>query len=140
VRRVIATYPQLQANGAEVAIEGPLPAVLANEASLTQVVSNLLTNAVKFVAPGTTAHVRVHADEIEGDVRLWIDDNGIGIDPRDHERIWKIFTRIRRAKDYEGTGIGLAIVRKAAERMNRTLGVESQLGQGSRFWLRLCKG
>ncbi len=140
VRRVAATYPQLQANGAEVSIRGTLPTVRANEASLTQIVSNLLTNAVKFVAPGTTAQVRVHADEIEGDVRLWIDDNGIGIDPRDHERIWTIFTRIGRAKDYEGTGIGLAIARKAAERMNGTLGVESQLGQGSRFWLRLCKG
>jgi signal transduction histidine kinase len=140
VRRVIATYPQLQANGAEVSIDGTLPTVIANEASLTQIVSNLLTNAVKFVAPGTKARVSVHADGIEGDIRLWIDDHGIGIDPRDHERIWTIFTRIGGTKDYEGTGIGLAIVRKAAERMNGTVGVESQLGQGSRFWLRLRSG
>jgi two-component system CheB/CheR fusion protein len=139
VRRVIATYPQLQAN-ADIAIEGKLPAVLANEASLTQVVSNLLTNAVKFVAPGTEARVRVRAEEIEGDVRLWIEDNGIGIDPRDHERIWTIFTRIGRAKDYDGTGIGLAIVRKAIERMQGTIGLESALGQGSRFWFWLHKG
>ncbi|HVS53585.1 MAG TPA: chemotaxis protein CheB [Opitutaceae bacterium] len=140
VRRVVATYPQLQANGAEVAIEGTLPTVLANEASLTQVVSNLLTNAVKFVAPGAKAQVTIRAEEIEGDVRLWIEDQGIGIDPRDHERIWTIFTRIGRAKDYEGTGIGLAIARKAVERMNGAIGLESQLGQGSKFWLRLRKG
>jgi signal transduction histidine kinase len=139
-RRVIATYPQLQANDVEIAIEGRLPAVQANEASLTQVISNLLTNAVKFVATGTAPRVRVWAEKIEGDVRLWIDDNGIGIDARDHERIWTIFTRLGRAKDYDGTGIGLAIVRKAVERMQGAIGVESALGQGSRFWFRLRAG
>ncbi len=139
VRQVIATYPQLQANGAEIAIEGPLPTLLAHEASLTQVISNLLSNAVKFIAPGATARVHIHADEIEGDARLWIADNGIGIDPANHARIWNIFTRIVRARDYEGTGIGLSIVRKAVERMNGTIGLESVLGQGSTFWLRLRK-
>lgn len=140
VRLVVATYQELQAKGVDIAIEGVLPAVLANEASLTQIVSNLLSNAAKFVAPGVPARVRIHADEIEGDVRLWIVDNGIGIDPRDQERIWTIFTRVVRAKDYEGTGIGLAIVRKAVERMGGTVGVESALGAGSRFWLRLRQG
>lgn len=137
VRRVIATYPQLQASGAEIAIEGTLPSVRANEASLTQVVSNLLTNAVKFVAPGTAARIRVRGERLEGDVRVSIVDNGIGIDPRDHARIWTIFTRIGRAKDYDGTGIGLAIVRKAVERMHGTMGLESELGAGSTFWFRL---
>ncbi|MEO5960043.1 MAG: PAS domain S-box protein, partial [Opitutaceae bacterium] len=140
VRLVIATYPHLQANGAEIAIEGTLPVVLANEAGLTQCISNLLTNAVKFVAPGTAARVRLHADEIEGDVRLWIEDNGIGIDARDHQRIWNIFTQVGRAKDYQGTGIGLAIARKAIERMHGTIGLESAPGRGSRFWLRLRQG
>jgi signal transduction histidine kinase len=139
VRRVIATDPQLQAHGADIAIASPLPAVLANEASLTQAISNLLDNAVKFVAPGVAAQVKVRAEEIEGDVRLWVEDNGIGIDPRDHDRMWGIFTRIERARAYEGTGIGLAIVRKAIERMNGQVGVESALGQGSRFWIRLRK-
>ncbi|HUR57155.1 MAG TPA: chemotaxis protein CheB [Opitutaceae bacterium] len=137
IPRVIATYPQLTANGAEIAIEGDLPTVVANEASLTQVISNLLTNAVKFVAPGTVARVRIHAETIEADARVWIVDNGIGIDARDHERIWTIFTRIGRARDYDGTGIGLAIVRKAIERMHGTIGLESAPGEGSRFWLQL---
>ncbi len=137
IRQVIATYPQLEAKNAEIAIEGSLPSVRANEASLTQVISNLLSNAVKFVARGTTARVRVWAEEIEGDVRLWIEDNGIGIAPEDQGRIWAIFTRVGRAKDYDGTGIGLAIVRKAVERMRGTAGLESAPGQGTRFWLRL---
>ena len=140
VRLVIATYPQLQASGAVIVIEGTLPTVLANEASLTQCISNLLSNAVKFVAPGVTPHVRIHAGITAGDDRIWIEDNGIGIDPRNHERIWNIFTQIGRAKDYPGTGIGLAIVRKAVERMNGTVGLESALGEGSKFWLRLRHG
>ena len=83
------------------------------------------------------AQVKVYADQIDGDPRLWIEDNGIGIDPADQSRIFNIFTRIGRANEYAGTGIGLAIVRKAVERMNGTIGVESALGRGSKFWLRL---
>lgn len=139
IRRMVTTYPEFNGDGVEIAIEGILPTVHANEASLTQVVSNLLTNAVKFVAPGTPARVRVRADESEGQVRVWIEDNGIGIDPRDHARIWGIFTRIGRTRDYEGTGIGLAIVRKAMERMNGTMGLESAAGAGSKFWFKLPK-
>jgi len=78
---------------------------------------------VKFVAPGVRAHVRVRADEAAGTRRLWIEDNGIGIAPADQPRIWGMFTRIGRAQDYEGTGIGLAIVRKAVERMNGEIGL-----------------
>lgn len=139
VRQVIFIYPQLQANGAQIKIEGTLPTVLAHEASLTQCISNLLSNAVKFVPRGRTAEVRVYADEINGDARLWIADNGIGIAPEDHQRIWAIFTRIGRAKDYEGTGIGLAIVRKSLERMSGSITLESALGEGSKFALRLRK-
>lgn len=139
VRQVIATYPLLSENGAKITIEGTLPEVLANQASLTQCASNLLSNAVKFVRPGETARVKIYADEIEGDVRLWIADNGIGIDPADQKRIFNIFTRIGREKEYPGTGIGLAIVRKAAERMGGRIGLESALGEGSKFSLRLRK-
>jgi PAS domain S-box-containing protein len=137
VRRVIATYPELQENGAEIALTGILPEVLAHDASLTQVVSNLLGNAVKFVAPGTTPKVNIRAEELDGDVRLWIEDNGIGIDAADQERIWTIFTRIGRAKDYDGTGIGLTVARKAVERMNGRIGLESAPGRGSKFWIQL---
>jgi PAS domain S-box-containing protein len=140
VRQVIDAFPHLQENDAQIDIEGHLPEVLAHEAGLTQCISNLLSNAVKFVAPGVTARVRVRAEEIDGEVCLWIEDNGIGIDPQNHERIWNIFTRVERDRDYTGTGIGLAIVRKAVERMNGKVGLESTLGDGSRFWLRLPKG
>jgi signal transduction histidine kinase len=73
-------------------------------------------------------------------VRVWIEDNGIGIAPENHKRIFRMFERINLAAEYEGTGIGLTIVRKAAERMGAKVGFDSELGKGSRFWIQLRKG
>jgi signal transduction histidine kinase len=140
VREIIEIYPQLQTGEAEIQIESRLPGVWGNHASLWQCLSNLLTNAVKFVAPGTKPRVSVRAEAIGADIRLWVEDNGIGIAPKDRERIFRMFERVSRATDFEGTGMGLAIVRKAAERMGGTAGVESVVGQGSKFWIQLKKG
>ena len=140
VRQIIETYPQLQTGEVEIQIDGGLPKVWGNPASLWQCLSNLLTNAVKFVASGTRPRVKVRAEAIGADIRLWVEDNGIGIAPKDRERVFRMFERVSRATDFEGTGMGLAIVRKAAERMGGTAGVESVLGQGSKFWIQLKKG
>jgi PAS domain S-box-containing protein len=158
VPEIIGTYPSLHPDHADIRIEGVLPTVMGNEPSLVQCVSNLLSNAVKFIAPGTRPHVKVWAEEIEPKaegressardtgaldsptVRLWVEDNGIGIEPKDHERIFKIFERIHSTTAYEGTGIGLAIARKAAERMGGSVGVQSEIGKGSKFWIQLRKG
>ncbi len=73
-------------------------------------------------------------------IRLWVEDNGIGIAPEHQKRIFRVFERLHGIESYPGTGIGLAIVQKAADRMGGQVGVESQLGQGSRFWIELRKG
>jgi signal transduction histidine kinase len=73
-------------------------------------------------------------------VRICIQDNGIGIAPESQGRIFRMFERINPASEYEGTGIGLPIARKAAERMGGEIGFESQVGQGSTFWIQLQKG
>jgi signal transduction histidine kinase len=70
-------------------------------------------------------------------IRLWIEDNGIGIDPDDQERIFRLFERGRVMSKYAGTGIGLAIVRRGVERMGGRVGLESSPGAGSRFWVEL---
>ncbi len=137
IRQVIDTYPQLQAGNAEIQIEGVLPRVLGGEASLAQCISNLLTNAVKFVAPGTRPRVKIRAEAIGTDIRLWVEDNGVGIGAQDQIRIFKMFERINPAAAYEGNGMGLAIIHKAMERMGGQRGVESEAGQGSRFWIQL---
>jgi signal transduction histidine kinase len=137
VRQIIGTYPELQAGKAEILIEGVLPKVSGGEASLAQCISNLLTNAVKFVAPGASPCVKIRAEAAGAEVRLWVEDNGIGVAPKDQGRIFKMFERVDRAAAYEGTGMGLAIVRKAVERMGGQCGVVSESGAGSKFWIQL---
>ena len=141
VRDVVEQYPQLGGDGREgkIIIRSPLLPVLGHEGFLTQALANLLTNACKFVAPGTTPQVIVRTEAMGEGVRLWVEDNGIGIAPEHHDRLFKMFGRIHPDDKYEGTGIGLAIVKKAAERMGGTVGFESEPGKGSRFWVQLRK-
>jgi signal transduction histidine kinase len=136
VRELVQRYQQMLPPRADVQI-APLDDVLGHEPLLTQVFSNLLLNAVKFVAPGAMPTVRVWSEKRDREVRLWIEDNGIGIDPRFHHRLFRVFERIHPELSYEGNGIGLAIVRKATERMHGTVGVESDGTTGSKFWIQL---
>jgi two-component system sensor histidine kinase/response regulator len=137
VREIIEQYPGLQPPDADIRIEGRLPMVWANEAILTQCISNLLGNAIKFVPPKVTPRVVVRVEITGEEVTFWFEDNGIGIAPRDLDRIFGIFVRVHSTESYRGTGIGLSIVRRAAEKMGGKVGVESTLGQGSRFWLQI---
>jgi PAS domain S-box-containing protein len=119
---------------------GPaLPVLQADRVTLVQILSNLLSNAIKFVAPGVDPTVEVRAEEMDGVVRVWVEDNGIGIDVRHAERVFKMFERLHGMEAYSGTGVGLAIVRKAVERMGGRVGVQSETGSGSRFWFELAK-
>jgi signal transduction histidine kinase len=141
IHEIVALNPALDSASADIVIERPLPRLSANKAALTQVVSNLLSNAVKFVPAGVRPRIRVWGAEAgDGMVQLWFEDNGIGISPQSQARLFKIFVRLNGPERYEGTGIGLAIVRKAVERMGGSAGVESEEGKGSRFWVRLAKG
>jgi PAS domain S-box-containing protein len=144
----------------------PLPSVLGHSATLLRVLVNLLSNALKFVSPGVQPRIRIWAEEVEEVLRrrevpprslgetetlrvesdtttkwihLWVEDNGIGIAPEYHQRIFGVFERLHGVEVYPGTGIGLAIARKGVERMGGKIGVESALGQGSRFWIELRK-
>ena len=140
VRDIIHTYPNFQPPGAEIQVDGILPQVMGHEGFLTQCVSNLLGNAVKFVKPGEKPKIRIFAQLKRDDVvRVWFEDNGIGIPPKNHERIFRMFERLHPAEEYEGMGIGLTIVKKAVERMGGRVGFESEVGKGSEFWIELRK-
>lgn len=138
LRGMLDTYPELQSSKAQIQIEGEIPLVMGNQAGLTQCFSNLLGNAVKFVKPGQVPRVRIWAETRDSVVRLWFEDNGIGIPKSMQPRVFDMFSRGHR--NYEGTGIGLALVRKVMERMGGKVGVESEEGKGSRFWLELKPG
>lgn len=137
VPEIVQQYAELRSNDAQIEVLAPLPTVLAHEPSLTQVISNLLTNAVKFVAPGTRPRVLVGHDVAGDRVRVWVQDNGIGIAPEHQARLFTMFERVHAHLPYDGTGVGLAIVRKAVERMNGRVGVRSDGQTGSCFWIEL---
>jgi signal transduction histidine kinase len=148
LRGMLDTYPEFI--NSDIQLEEPLLPVIGNEAALTQCFSNLLGNAVKFVKPGERAAVRVWSEwrqvppvpgenRAAGDwVRIWVEDRGIGIPPVMLPKLFKMFSR--GSRDYEGTGIGLALVRKVVHRMGGQVGVETEPGQGSRFWVELRPG
>lgn len=132
---IIKTYPDFQPPKAEISVSTDLPSVRGNEAALTQCFSNLLQNAVRFAGPDRVPQVRIWSERIDERVRISVEDNGVGIPQSMQERIFGLFQR--GSNSGQGTGVGLAIVRKAAERMGGRVGVISEPGHGSRFWVEL---
>jgi PAS domain S-box-containing protein len=146
VESLLHDFPAPEDRPAEIQVEHPMLPVYGHEAFVGQALSNLLTNAIKFMPPDRSARVRVWSEETrrnggggpgEAWVRIYVADNGVGIAPEDQTRIFRIFERVHPSEKYEGTGIGLAIVQKAVERMGGRVGVKSTPGEGSRFWIEL---
>jgi PAS domain S-box-containing protein len=132
--------PEIAHVKAEVRVERPLPTVLGDRLLLLHTLSNLLSNALKFVPPGQAPKVRVHSERRGAAWRIWVEDEGIGIDARFGERLFRMFERLHGEKAYPGTGIGLAIVKRSVERMRGNVGFESGSGKGARFWFELPSG
>jgi signal transduction histidine kinase len=124
---------QAAAVHALVEVAQPLPAVLAHEALLVQVFDNLVGNALKFVAPGTVPHVRIRARETDEWVEVEVADNGIGIALSERERVFGVFERLHGQEGYAGSGIGLAIVRRAVERMGGSVRIIDPADGGTVF-------
>lgn len=137
VNDLIDQYPDLHAAREYITIHRPLPMVCANSALLTQALAHLLSNALKFVPPFRTPEVHLSAERRERTIRLWVKDNGVGIPAEYHEKIFGMFEQLAPPGQGAGTGMGLAVARRAVERMHGAIGVESKLGEGSRFWIDL---
>jgi len=132
---IVTQYPHLQEARPELQIERPLLNVMGSRGLITQMVVNLISNAVKFVSPGTRPKVRLWTERRNGKVRLWIEDNGIGVSAEDQRKIFQLFSRADAAEAYEGSGVGLALVQRAARRLGGGLGIDPAAGGGSRFWI-----
>jgi PAS domain S-box-containing protein len=127
--------PDIEQRRAVVVKKGPLPRVFGNRVVLQVALSNLLGNAMRFVAPGTRPKVILRPEMRQEYLRLWIEDNGIGIAPENLGKIFGVFQRLHKPETYPGTGIGLALVSKGIERIGGRVGVESEVGRGSKFWM-----
>jgi signal transduction histidine kinase len=136
-QEAVAGDSRLKAARENISVPAPLGNAMADAQALVQCFSHLLNNALKFVPSGTRPEVKVSTERNGHRVRLCVQDNGIGIPAAHHNRIFKLFERLHPQSEYEGTGLGLAVVRKLAEQMGATVGVESEPGKGSRFWIEL---
>jgi PAS domain S-box-containing protein len=128
---------ELQAAGMIIEVRLHGLSVCADPAGLDMVLRNLLDNALKFTRDSEPPMLTISGSQSDQSVTLAISDNGIGFDMRFHERIFGIFQRLQRAEDYPGTGVGLAIVHKAMQRMGGRVWAQSQPGHGATFYLEL---
>jgi two-component system, chemotaxis family, sensor kinase Cph1 len=122
--------------GAEVVLEGDLPVVMGDHTQLVQLFQNLISNAIKFRGEGEVPEVRVGAQRLSSpqtEWHFWVADNGIGMDARYTERIFRIFQRLHAKGEYGGTGIGLAVCKKIVERHGGRIWVDSEVGEGTTF-------
>ncbi len=128
----------LDATNAKVDVQEPLPRVMANHLTLVQALCNLVSNAIKFVPEKRTPEVTIRTEDRGHVVRIWVEDNGVGVPEGQEERIFRVFERLTEGSGAPGTGIGLAIVRRALEKIGGEAGVERR-SVGSGFWIDLPK-
>ena len=128
---------EIETRRAKVTVEVPEVSVTADDQGLVIALRNLLENALKFTRDVAAPSIEVGGRVDEGACRIWVRDNGIGFDMKFHDRIFEVFQRLHRAEDYAGTGVGLALVRRALERMGGRAWGESEPGKGATFFLEL---
>jgi PAS domain S-box-containing protein len=128
---------EIRERGARISVQGAAADVLADRSMLFLLLFQLLSNAIKFVRPGASPEVVLRAEARRDFVRVSVADNGIGIPSEYHRVIFGVGERLNPSESFRGTGMGLAIVARAAERLKGRVGVASCVGKGSEFWVEL---
>ncbi|MEN5361698.1 sensor histidine kinase [Brevundimonas intermedia] len=133
-----SVHHQTEASGARIEVQ-PLPEIESDRISMEQIMGNLIDNAVKYLDAGRPGEIVVSGEDVPGGWVVYrVADNGRGIAPRDHERIFELFRRSGK-QDRSGEGLGLAFVRNSVRRIGGTIDIESELGKGSTFLLKFPK-
>jgi signal transduction histidine kinase len=128
---------RIEQEGIELVVANELPVVRCEGQRMVQVMENLFSNAIKFMGDNPSPRIEAGYREEDGFHRFWVKDNGIGIDPQYHEKIFELFQSLGEVEGEEGTGVGLAITRKIMEQHGGRVWVESVKGQGSTFYFTL---
>ncbi len=123
----------IRQSSAEIKVEGTLPEIVCDRIKITAVFSNLISNALKFTKPNERPAIKIGWNETPREHEFYVKDNGIGIDPNHHQEIFDIFKRLHPGEQYNGSGVGLAIVKAAVEDHGGRVRVESSFGQGAKF-------
>jgi len=128
----------LEETGAIIEIPQPLPKVQADPVLTKQLLQNLIANGVKYRREDIQPRILIRAEQFaEDEVRIELQDNGVGIEKKDYKRIFKMFMRLHSRQENEGVGTGLAVCKKIVNKHAGQIGVESEVGIGSRFWFTL---
>jgi len=134
VRSVVTSLEnRLQEKGIELVLSGNFPTICCDEERMHQVFENLLVNAIKFMGPRQNPKIEVGCMETGDFYQFYVKDNGIGIDPKHHQKIFEMFCRLNEIRDGEGTGLGLAIVERIVNSCGGSIWVESEKGEGATF-------
>jgi signal transduction histidine kinase len=128
---------EIRQQDATISIQGDLGIVLGHSGALIQVMLNLLANGLRYAKLGVAPVLKVQSESRQNRIRISVQDNGIGIAPQYHKKIFEIFERVPTPSTQGSTGVGLAIVAKSIERLGGSFGVESEPGSGSTFWFEL---
>jgi len=139
IQNLIAEFEEEPNKPIAFQLDLPIFTIRADRESLAQALRNLIDNAIKFSRNSAEPRVEIGGWETPASWVVFVRDNGIGFDMKYADRIFEIFNRLNRNEDYPGTGVGLALVRKAMERMGGRAWVESLPGQGATFYLELPK-
>jgi PAS domain S-box-containing protein len=130
-------HSRIEKEHGEVITKGILPTVMADETHMRQLFQNLISNALKFHAPGETPTVTISSEATDKEFIIKVSDNGIGIDDKYKTKVFSVFQRLNTKQAFEGTGIGLAVCKKIVDRYNGTIDIESELGTGTTFIITL---
>jgi PAS domain S-box-containing protein len=116
-----------------------VPEIVSDQTLLSQVFTNLIDNSLVYHQQDVPPHIKITCKEVAGSICIGVSDNGIGIPAEYHDKIFNVFQRLHSVDEYPGTGIGLAIVKKSVDLLGGRVWVESNVGQGSTFWVELPK-